>query len=145
MASDGAAHSQATSTIVVSDPNPNGPPTINLTTVLEWATENQWFEITYDQLVAASGANDPAHRTVEFTLAAINSGTLQMNWHGMWILAPTPKFGQTPPFLMQGGTIRWKPPANTVSATGQLAFTVGLYDLSKRSLGTSQVFIKIRA
>ena len=145
MASDGAAHSQATSTIVVSDPNPNGPPTINLTTVLEWATENQWFEITYDQLVAASGANDPAHRTVEFTLAAINSGTLQMNWQGIWISAPTPKFGQAPPLLMQGGKIRWLPPANLVSSTGQLAFTVGLFDLSKRSIGTSQVFIKIRA
>jgi hypothetical protein len=145
-ASDGAAQSQATSTIVVHNPtpDPNGPPTINPTTVLEWATENQWFVITYDQLVAASGANDPAHRTVEFTLAAINSGTLQMNWHGMWIPAPTPKFGQAPPFLMQGGTIRWLPPANTVSATGQLAFTVGLYDLNQRSLGTSQVFIKIR-
>lgn len=144
-ATDGAAHSEATSTIVVSDPNPNGPPTINSTTVLEWATENQWFENTYDQLVAASGATDPAHRTVEFTLAAINSGTLQMNWHGIWIPAPTPKFGQAPPFLMQGGKIRWLPPANTVNASGQLAFTVGLFDLSKRSLGTSQVFIKIRA
>jgi hypothetical protein len=146
-ASDGAAHSEVTSTIVVHNPtpDPNGPPTINPTTVLEWATENQWFVITYDQLVAASGANDPAHRTVEFTLAAINSGTLQMNWHGMWIPAPTPQFGQTPPFLMQGGTIRWLPPANTVNSSGQLAFTVGLFDLNQRSLGTSQVFIKIRA
>jgi hypothetical protein len=146
-ASDGAAQSQATSTIVVHNPtpDPNGPPTINPTTVLEWATENQWFVITYDQLVAASGANDPAHRTVEFTLAAINSGTLQMQWNGIWIAPPTPRFGQPPPFLMQGGTIRWLPPANTVSATGQLAFTVGLYDLNQRSLGTSQVFIKIRA
>ena len=145
-ASDGAAHSAATSTILVHNPipDPNGPPTINPTTVLEWATENQWFEITYDQLVAASGAADPAHRTVEFTLAAINSGTLQMEWHGIWIPAPTPKFGQAPPVLMQGGKIRWLPPANTVNSSGQLAFTVGLFDLSKRSLGTSQVFIKIR-
>jgi hypothetical protein len=142
-ASDGAAHSEATSKILVRDPNPNGPPTINPTTVLEWATENQWFEITYDQLVAASGASDPAHRTVEFTLAVINSGTLQMQWNGIWIPAPTPRFGQAPPVLVQGGTIRWKPPTNTVSSTGQLAFTVGLFDLSKRSLGTSQVFIKI--
>jgi hypothetical protein len=142
-ASDGAAHSEATSKILVRDPNPNGPPTINPTTVLEWATENQWFEITYDQLVAASGAADPAHRTVEFTLVAINSGTLQMQWNGIWIAPPTPRFGQPPPFLVQGGTIRWMPPANTVSSTGQLAFTVGLFDLSKRSLGTSQVFIKI--
>jgi hypothetical protein len=146
-ASDGAAHSQATSTIVVHNPtpDPNGPPTINPTTVLEWATENQWFVITYDQLVAASGANDPAHRTVEFTLAVVNSGTLQMQWNGIWIPAPTPKFGQAPPFLMQGGTIRWMPPANTVNSSGQLAFTVGLYDLNQRSLGTSQVFIKIRS
>jgi hypothetical protein len=146
-ASDGAAQSEATSTIVVHNPtpDPNGPPTINPTTVLEWATENQWFVITYDQLVAASGANDPAHRTVEFTLAAINSGTLQMNWHGMWITPPTPRFGQPPPFLMQGGTIRWMPPANMVNSSGQLAFTVGLFDLNQRSLGTSQVFIKIRA
>jgi hypothetical protein len=146
-ASDGAAHSEVTSTILVHNPtpDPNGPPTINPTTVLEWATENQWFVITYDQLVAASGANDPAHRTVEFTLAAVNSGTLQMNWHGMWIPAPTPRFGQAPPFLMQGGTIRWLPPANTVNSSGQLAFTVGLFDLNQRSLGTSQVFIKIRA
>lgn len=145
-ASDGAAHSEATSTIVVHNPipDPNGPPTINPTTVLEWATENQWLEITYDQLVAASGANDPAHRTVEFTLAAINSGTLQMQWNGIWIPAPTPRFGQAPPVLVQGGKIRWLPPANTVSSTGQLAFTVGLFDLKQRSLGTSQVFIKIR-
>ncbi len=144
-ASDGAAHSDATSTIVVHNPTPNGPPTINPTTVLEWATENQWFEITYDQLVAASGATDPAHRTVEFTLAAINSGTLQMEWNGIWIAPPTPRFGQPPPFLMQGGKIRWLPPANTVNSSGQLAFTVGLFDLNQRSLGTSQVFIKIRA
>ena len=146
-ASDGAAQSEATSTIVVHNPtpDPNGPPTINPTTVLEWATENQWCEITYDQLVAASGAADPAHRTVEFTLAAINSGTLQMQWHGMWIPAPTPRFGQAPPFLMQGGTIRWLPPANMVNSSGQLAFTVGLFDLNQRSLGTSQVFIKIRS
>jgi hypothetical protein len=143
-ASDGAAHSEATPTILVRDLNPSGPPTINPTTVLEWATENTWFEITYDQLVTASGASDPTHRTVEFTLAAINSGTLQMRWHGIWISAPTPRFGQAPPVLVQGGTIRWLPPTNVLSSTGELAFTVGLFDLSKRSLGTSQVFIKIR-
>lgn len=141
-ASDGVLSSgPATSAILVANPNPNAPPTINPSATVPGGRRGQWLEISYATLVAATGAA-PASRSLEFILNSVTSGSLQI-WNGSRWVAP-PSFGKLPipvTLMAPGGKIRWMPAANASGRTP--AFVVSLWDGRLKSAGTSQVSVQV--
>lgn len=141
-ASDGSLSSAPVlSTILVADPNPVGPPAINPSAVVPGGRRGQWLVITYDQLVAGTGAA-PSSRSLEFMLNSVTSGTLQV-WTGSAWAAP-PSFGRFPvpvTLMAPGGRIRWMP---SPMANGQTpAFVTSLWDGKRKSANTCQVSVQV--
>jgi len=141
-ASDGQLISApATSTILVADPNPVGPPTINPSGTVPGGQRGQWLVITYDQLVVATGAA-PSSRSLEFMLNSQTRGVLQV-WNGSAWVAP-PSFGRFPvpvPIMGPSGKIRWLPPSTGSGAVP--AFVVSLWDGKLKSGNTCQVSVQV--
>jgi hypothetical protein len=141
-ASDGTRSGSASSAILVQGLRPAGRPTINAATSLGRTGRNQPLVITYDQLVAASGAGQTGSRSIEFVLAGISSGRLELFDENRWQRVP-PQGWPTilpVPLLAPGGKIRWTPPANQ---SGRLAaFRVLSWDGLQRSV-VSQVTVDV--
>jgi hypothetical protein len=142
LASDGIRSGSASSAILVQGLRPAGRPTINAATSLGPTARNQPIVITYDQLVAASGAGQTGSRSIEFVLAGVSSGKLELFDENRWQRVPPkgwPKSLQIP-VLAPGGSIRWTPPAN---ASGRLAaFRVLTWDGLQTS-AVSQVSVAV--
>jgi hypothetical protein len=141
-ASDGIHSASASSAILVQGLRPAGRPTINAATSLGPTGRRQPLVITYDQLVAASGAGQTGFRSIEFVLDRVLSGKLELFDENRWQQVP-PKGWPTAlqiPLLAPGGSIRWTPPANT---SGRLAaFRMVTWDGLQKSLA-SQVVVNI--
>jgi hypothetical protein len=142
LASDGTRSGSASAPILVRAAQPAGPPTINAKTVLGPTGLNQPIVITYAQLVTASGAGQTGSRSIEFVLAGVTSGKVELFDEGRWQRVPPrgwPKSLQIP-LLAPGGSIRWTPPAN---ASGRLAaFRVLTWDGLQKS-AVSQVSVDV--
>lgn len=142
LASDGTRSGSASAPILVRAAQPAGPPTISAKTVLGPTGLNQPIVITYAQLVTASGAGQTGSRSIEFMLAGVTSGKVELFDEGRWQRVPPrgwPKSLQIP-LLAPGGSIRWTPPAN---ASGRLAaFRVLTWDGLQKS-AVSQVSVDV--
>ena len=100
-------------------------------------TAGQPLVITYSQLVAATGATQTASRSVEFMLAGLSSGRLEVWSGGRWTAMPTVA---NLPLLPPGGRIRWTPPAGGPGV--RPAFSVKVWD-GWRMSGVSQVAVNL--
>lgn len=100
----------------------NPPPRIRGSAVIAGRVR-QPVVITYDQLVAATGATQTRNRSIQFMLGGVTSGNLQVWTGSRW--AAVPRFANLP-LLAPGGRIRWIPPANAVGL--RAAFTVRTWD-----------------
>ncbi|MEI7863256.1 MAG: Ig-like domain-containing protein, partial [Planctomycetota bacterium] len=135
--SDGQLTSAPTATtILVAQPNPVGPPTIMTLGSVPGGQRGQWLVITYDQLVAATGAA-PGSRRLEFILNSQTLGMLQV-WTGSAWVAP-PLIGRS--LMAPGGKIGWLPPATGSGAVP--AFLVSLWDGKLKSKNTCQVSVEV--
>jgi hypothetical protein len=141
-ASDGIRSASVSSAILVQGLRPAGRPTVNAATSLGPTGRNQPLVITYDQLVAASGAGQTGSRSIEFVLDRVLSGKLELFDENRWQQVP-PKGWPTAlqiPLLAPGGSIRWTPPAN---ASGRLAaFRMVTWDGLQKSVA-SQVVVNV--
>jgi len=100
-------------------------------------TAGQPLVITYSQLVAATGATQTASRSVQFMLAGLSSGRLEVLSGGRWNPMPTVA---NLPLLAPGGRIRWTPAAGGPGV--RPAFSVKVWD-GWRMSGVSQVAVNL--
>ncbi|MFP4105738.1 MAG: Ig-like domain-containing protein [Phycisphaerae bacterium] len=99
------------------DPNSAGAPVLHQVDPLEYDLVNDWIDITYDMLVAASDATDPDGDALVFRVAEVLDGTLTVDGQ-----AVSPGGTQ----LRYGQTLRWVRPGGTLGEVD--AFTVELLD-----------------
>ena len=113
----------ATSALLVRAAAPQSPaPAVNVAASLA-GTVGRPLVITYAQLVAATGATQTTSRSVQFMLAGLSSGRIEVWSGGRWNVVPAIA---NMPLLAPGGRIRWTPPAGA-SGT-RPAFSVKAWD-----------------
>jgi hypothetical protein len=141
--SDGSLAATAQTRIVVTPANER--PTLAAAVTLT-AMAGKPLVITYEQLLAASSAQDGDGDPLRFRIETLVAGRLEM-WNGFrWVAVqvggrrPT-RDGQAAPLLDRGERMRWVPPAR---ATGTIeAFTIRAADGRLTSSVVSRVSIAI--
>ena len=127
----------ATAALLVRAAAPQSPaPALNAAARLA-GTVGQPLVITYAQLVAATGATQTTSRSVQFMLAGLSSGRLEVWSGGRWTAMPALA---NLPLLAPGGRIRWTPPAGGPGV--RPAFSVKAWD-GWRMSGVSQVAVNL--
>ena len=127
----------ATAALLVRAAAPQSPaPALNAAATLA-GTVGQPLVITYAQLVAATGATQTTSRSVQFMLAGLSSGRLEVWSGGRWTAMPALA---NLPLLAPGGRIRWTPPAGGPGV--RPAFSVKAWD-GWRMSGVSQVAVNL--
>ena len=101
-------------------PAPNKPPTLTIINSFN-GEENTYKEITYEDLLSASNAEDQDEDTISFIIEDIQTGSLQKKTGNEWI-----EISESESTLSTGETIRWR--GNT-NAHGSIdAFTIRASD-----------------
>ena len=128
----------ATAALLVRAAAPQSPaPALNAAATLA-GTVGQPLVITYAQLVAATDATQTTSRSIQFMLAGLNSGRLEV-WTGSgWSVVPSQY--KYMPLVAPFGKIRWTPPAGASGA--RAAFSVKTWDGWNLS-GVSQVSVNL--
>jgi hypothetical protein len=110
----------------------NHPPTLTSVQVLDGATKDKTFRISYEKLLAASNAQDLDSNTIIFRLGSLSSGKLKKDGY-----RAVP--GTT---LRPGQTWIWTPPSGAAGSHLD-AFTVTAFDGDASSLTPVQVQVKV--
>jgi hypothetical protein len=128
----------ATAALLVRSAAPQAPaPAVRSRALLGLVPAGQPVVITYSQLVAATGATQTTSRSIQFMLAGLSSGRLEV-WSGSrWSVVPSVT---NIPLLAPGGQIRWTPPAAAVGV--RPAFSVKTWD-GWRMSGVSHVLVHL--
>jgi len=128
----------ATAALLVRSAAPQAPaPAVRSRALLGLVPAGQPVVITYSQLVAATGATQTTSRSIQFMLAGLSSGRLEV-WSGSrWSVVPSVT---NIPLLAPGGQIRWTPPAAAVGV--RPAFSVKTWD-GWRMSGVSHVSVHL--
>ena len=134
--SDGLAGMTTAALLVRSATRQNPPPAVNASAVLAGKVGKP-VVITYDQLVAATGATQTTTRSIQFMLGGLLAGRLEVWTGSRWAVVPRPA---NLPLLAPGGLIRWTPPAGVSGL--RPAFTVRTWD-GWRLSGVSRVSVNL--
>ncbi|MFM8803843.1 MAG: beta strand repeat-containing protein [Planctomycetia bacterium] len=148
--SDGKGGSDTSALLIRSVKRLAPAPTVSAAALLGPTAAGRPVQITYGQLVQATGATQTTTRSVEFMLDAVQSGRLQIFDNGRWYPV-VPFSSRRPafvaafrqPILAPGGMIRWIP---ADGATGTVAaFSVRTWDGWSFSPTAAQVRIALQS
>jgi hypothetical protein len=148
--SDGKGGSDTSALLIRSVSRLAPAPVVNAAALLGPSAAGRPVQITYGQLVQATGATQTTTRSVEFVLDSVRSGRLEIFDNGRWypVVPPTmrrPSFlpPSRQPILAPGGMIRWTPAANAVGTVA--AFRVRTWDGWSFSPKAAQVSVTLQS
>lgn len=123
---------------------------VNAAALLGPSAAGRPVQITYGQLVQATGATQTATRSVEFMLDSVQSGRIQIYGNGRWYPVLSTSSGRPSfvaalrqPILAPGGMIRWIPAAGAQGTVP--AFRVRTWDGWSFSRTAAQVRVTLQS
>ena len=148
--SDGKGGSDTSALLIRSVARLAPAPAVNAAALLGPSAAGRPVQITYGQLVQATGATQTATRSVEFMLDSVQSGRIQIYGNGRWYPVLSTSSGRPSfvaalrqPILAPGGMIRWIPAAGALGTVP--AFRVRTWDGWSFSPTAAQVRVTLQS